>query len=48
MQTKFAFYNEAPPGYEWIFRPWVTDPKTGKRRYPKTARFFKLLVKLKR
>jgi hypothetical protein len=22
-----------PPGYRWVFRPWRTDPKTGKRIY---------------
>lgn len=44
MQSRFPFYDEAPPGFEWVYRPWVTDPKTGKRRYPKNARVFKLLV----
>lgn len=34
-----------PPGYCWIYRPWITDKRTGRRRYPKNARFFKLLVK---
>ncbi len=48
MQKRFGFYDEAPPGYEWIFRPWITDPKTGQRRYPKNSRFFKLLVKKER
>lgn len=45
-QTRFAFADETPPGFKWIFRPWVTDPKTGKRRYPRNSRFFKLLVKI--
>ncbi|MEA3207889.1 MAG: hypothetical protein QOE70_946 [Chthoniobacter sp.] len=44
MQKRFSFYDEAPPGYVWVYRPWVTDPKTGQRRYPKRARVFKLLV----
>lgn len=43
-QTRFAFMDETPPGYKWIFRPYVVDPKTGKRRYPVNARVFKLLV----
>lgn len=43
-QTRFAFMDETPPGYKWIFRPWVKDPKTGQRRYPRNSRFFKLLV----
>lgn len=38
-------FEAAPPGYRWIFRPWIHDPKTGKIRYPKNARFFKLLIK---
>lgn len=45
-QSNFPFYEEAPPGFKWIFRPWITDPKTGFRRYPKRSRFFKLLVKI--
>jgi len=44
-QTRFPFMDETPPGHKWIFRPWITDPRTGKRRYPRTSRFFKLLVK---
>jgi hypothetical protein len=44
MQQRFPFHNEAPPGFEWVYRPWITDPKTGQRRYPKRARVFKLLV----
>lgn len=45
MQSKFPFFEDAPPGHRWIFRPWIIDPRTGQRRYPKRARFFKLLVK---
>lgn len=44
-QTRFPFADETPPGYKWIFRPYIVDPRTGHRRYPKHARFFKLLVK---
>lgn len=36
---------DPPAGYVWIFRPWVTDPKTGQRRYPRRSRVFRLLVK---
>jgi hypothetical protein len=38
-------FEVAPLGYQWIFRPWIHDPRTGRIRYPKRARFFKLLVK---
>jgi hypothetical protein len=38
--------NVAPrPGYRLIFRPWITNHKTGERIYPKRAKFFALWVK---
>ncbi|VGO16987.1 hypothetical protein PDESU_05581 [Pontiella desulfatans] len=36
---------EVPPGYKLIFRPYITDPKTGKRKYPVNSRCFPILVK---
>jgi len=33
-----------PAGKKLIFRPWITNPKTGERIYPKRGRFFHLLV----
>jgi hypothetical protein len=45
-QSRFEFMNDTPPRHKWIFRPWITDPKTGIRRYPKNGRVFKLLVKI--
>jgi hypothetical protein len=44
-QLKLPFEGDLPPGYVWIYRPWVTDPKTGRRRYPKHARFFRFRAK---
>jgi len=46
-QMTFPFDGPVPPGYEWIYRPWITHRKTGKRIYPKRAKFFRLLVKRK-
>jgi hypothetical protein len=37
--------REQRPGYVLIFRPWVTDPKSGKRRYPRRGRVFPIWVK---
>jgi len=37
-------YEEAPPGYHYIFRPYITG-KNGQRIYPRNGRVFKLLVK---
>ena len=31
-------------GKKVIFRPYITDPKTGKRRYPKKGKVFPILV----
>ncbi len=33
------------PGYRFIFVKWITDRKTGQRRYPKTGKAFRLEVK---
>ena len=30
--------------YDVIFRPWITDPKTGKRIYPKNAKVFRIVI----
>jgi hypothetical protein len=38
-------YKSPRPGHILIFRPWVTDPKTGQRRYPKHGKVFPLWVK---
>lgn len=39
---------QPPAGMKWIFRPWVTDPNTGKRVYPRKSRVFRLLVPINR
>ena len=33
-----------PAGKKLIFRPWITDRKTGARIYPKTGKVFPLWV----
>lgn len=37
-------HEPPPPGMKLIFRPWITDPKTGKRIYPKKSKVFALFV----
>lgn len=37
-------YGPPPPGWKYIFRPWVRDPKTGRVRYPRSGKVFILLV----
>jgi hypothetical protein len=37
--------NEIPVGYVIIYRPWIRDPRTGKRRYPVNRKVFKLVVR---
>lgn len=37
-------YEPPPPGWKYIFRPWVRDPKTGVVRYPRNGKVFVLLV----
>jgi hypothetical protein len=39
--------RSAPLGYEVIYRPWVTNRRTGRRIYPKRARVFSLLVRVR-
>lgn len=34
-----SHYRKPAPGYEFIFRPWITG-KDGKRIYPKHGRVF--------
>lgn len=48
MRQPELFELPIPPGFEIIFRPWKTDPKTGRRIYPRKARVFKMLVKTSR
>ena len=33
------------PGFSLIFRPWMTNPKTGERIYPKNGRVSAIRVK---
>lgn len=33
-------HSPPKPGFKRIYRPWVTDPKTGRRKYPRKARVF--------
>lgn len=37
-------YKKPPPGKKLIFRPYFTDPKTGRRVYPKNGRVFPMWV----
>ncbi len=30
--------------YKVVYTPYIVDKKTGKKRYPKTARVFRLLI----
>ena len=36
--------KETKPTEDYIFRPWITDPKTGQKRYPKNGKVFKIPV----
>jgi hypothetical protein len=36
--------KDVPAGMKEIFRPWITDPRTGERRYRKNGGVFRLLV----
>jgi hypothetical protein len=42
-QTYLPFEGAQPRGH-YIYRPWITDPKTGKRKYPRRAKVFKIWV----
>lgn len=44
-QSYLPFDGAQPRGH-YIFRPWITDPKTGRRIYPKRAKVFKIWVPL--
>lgn len=39
-------YEEAPPGYEWIFRPYIKK-KDGTIIRAKKGRMLKILVKIR-
>jgi hypothetical protein len=45
VQSYLPFDGAQPRGH-YIFRPWITDPKTGRRIYPKRAKVFKIWVPL--
>ena len=36
--------EDAEPRGHYIYRPWITDPVTGKRKYPRHAKVFKIWV----
>jgi len=42
-QTYLPFDGAKPNG-KFIYPRWIVDKKTGKRRYPKHARVFKIWV----
>lgn len=42
-QTYLPFEDAKPRGY-YIFRPWITDSKTGQRKYPRRAKVFKIWI----
>lgn len=37
-------FPDERPGYRKIFRPWRTNPATGQREYPKTAKVFVMWI----
>jgi len=40
----FLPFGGAKPRGHYIYRPWITDPKTGRRKYPRHAKVFKIWV----
>ena len=44
LDTRYHMAQPEKKGKKVIFRPYITDPKTGKRRYPKKGKVFPILV----
>lgn len=36
--------SAVPKGFKVIYTPWIRNPKTGERIYPKNARVFRFVV----
>lgn len=37
-------YEDPPPGYEWVFRPYRFNPVTGRIEFPRGAKVFRWLA----
>jgi hypothetical protein len=46
MEARMSKSKWAPPprGYKYIYRRWRINPKTKQREYPKSGRYFRMLV----